>query len=110
LRQGCGGAGGGAVAGAADDRHGASLCAVSGGIRAQAEPRTTERAEVQTAPAHRGFVDSVIVLITLCCGPVSGLTRGAGVSLDRQASPSHAVMGTVDLTLRSLTVAGAAPD
>jgi len=35
---------------------------------------------------------SVIVRFTLCCGPVSGLTRGAGYRLNLQASPSHAAL------------------
>jgi len=59
-------------------------------------------AKVRTAPAHRGFVDAWVM------GRSPG-SRGAGAGPCRQASPSHA-MGTVVKTLRSLTVAGAAPD
>jgi len=32
----------------------------------------------------------VIVLVTLCCGPVSGLARGQGLRRNLQESPSHA--------------------
>jgi len=33
----------------------------------------------------------VTVLVTLCCGPVSGLTRGKGFGLNLKTSPSHAL-------------------
>ena len=91
LSQGRSGAGC-SVAGAADDRHGVSLWSVSGESRAHAKTCTTRRAGFQTAPALRGFVVSVIVLITLCCGPVSGLTRGKGLGLNLKTPPSHAAV------------------
>jgi hypothetical protein len=59
LSQGRGGAGSaliGVAAGAADNRHGASLWSVSGVNRAHGSSLRVGRAEVQTAPAHRGFV------------------------------------------------------
>ena len=72
-----------------------------------AHERARKDFEQRPPTAGLSFSDCVF---TLCCGPVSGLTRGEGLCLDLQTSPSHAGLGTVDLTLRSLTVAGAAPD
>jgi hypothetical protein len=63
---------------------------LSAGNGSACKPCTSERAEVRTAPAHRGFVISD-VRFTLCW-PVSGLTRGAGYRLNLQASPSHAAL------------------
>ena len=96
LAEGGGAAGG--VRGAADDRHGASLSGVRV-TRAHANPASQAR-RVLTAPAHRGFV----------IGCYSGRSPGLRGTLGLESVAFPCRTGTVDLTLHSLTVAGAAPD
>jgi hypothetical protein len=65
-------------------------CGLSAGNqkRMQKSARSgAQRFEQRPPTAGLSFSDGVF---TLCCGPVSGLTRGAGIGLILQASPSHA--------------------
>jgi hypothetical protein len=85
------------VRSAADDRHGASLQ----GFRvtqAHENPARQARRVLNSARPPR-------VCYLIFSGRSPGLRGAEGL----QMSPSHAV-GTVDVTLLSLTVAGAAPD
>ena len=109
LSQGRGAAGGGAVAGGADDRHGASLSSVSGEWERMQIPAraSAQRFEQRPPTAGLSFSDCKVHFVLR-----AGLRAHEGCWL----SPEPASItfpcrtGTVDLTLRSLTVAGAAPD
>ena len=95
LAQGRSAAGG--VRGAADDRHGASLSGVWV-KRAHENPASQARRVLNSARPPR-----------VCYLIFSGRSPGLRGAQCLKTSPSHA-LGTVDMTFRSLTVAGAAPD
>jgi hypothetical protein len=108
LSQGGSGAGR-SVAGAADDRHGVSLCSVSGELERMQNPARpgAQRFEQRPPTAGLSFSDCIGHFVFR-----AGLRAHEGRGLSPLPAsitfPCH--IGTVDLTLRSLTVAGAAPD